>query len=222
MPNAHPDSIQLERGLDALLLACQDILLAQRGASISEYQLLRRLAEPPWMLVDLAVMQHPERLFYLHFAVFHCLYRLQDQWQMQRSGHLEIAPLGIQLHPWENTGDLAIECKHPSSVQDGEAPILVLQSMDPLRAYYLDIRHLQQTRETDVRKMLDTFWHKLLRGDERSSALQCLGCSADADLMTIRRAYRRLAQQHHPDRGGDETAFIAIRRAYEKLTQRPT
>lgn len=45
-----------------------------------------------------------------------------------------------------------------------------------------------------------------------------LGVPRDADQDTIKRAYRKLAMQHHPDRGGDPNEFQKISEAYETLS----
>lgn len=42
--------------------------------------------------------------------------------------------------------------------------------------------------------------------------------SKTADLGTITKAYRRLARQKHPDKGGDPEEFKALAEAYEVLT----
>jgi DnaJ-class molecular chaperone len=47
---------------------------------------------------------------------------------------------------------------------------------------------------------------------------QTLGVERDADSDTIKRAYRRLASQHHPDKGGDKTRFQEIQVAYDVLS----
>ncbi len=44
-----------------------------------------------------------------------------------------------------------------------------------------------------------------------------LGVDRSADAATIHRAYRRRAMLAHPDRGGDEEAFVEINAAYEVL-----
>lgn len=44
-----------------------------------------------------------------------------------------------------------------------------------------------------------------------------LGLSAGATGAEIRDAYRRLAQQHHPDKGGDAEMFQAVKKAFEAL-----
>jgi curved DNA-binding protein len=45
-----------------------------------------------------------------------------------------------------------------------------------------------------------------------------LGVARNATDEEIKKAYRKLAMTHHPDRGGDEEAFKKIKEAYEKLT----
>lgn len=45
-----------------------------------------------------------------------------------------------------------------------------------------------------------------------------LGIDRSADSETIKRAYRKLAAQHHPDRGGDTNKFQEIQAAYDTLS----
>lgn len=45
-----------------------------------------------------------------------------------------------------------------------------------------------------------------------------LGVSADADDATVKKAYRKLASQHHPDKGGDPEKFKEVKEAYERIT----
>lgn len=48
---------------------------------------------------------------------------------------------------------------------------------------------------------------------------ETLEITQDADAATIKAAYRRLAQEHHPDRdGGDAEKFKAVKEAYELLS----
>jgi DnaJ-class molecular chaperone len=47
---------------------------------------------------------------------------------------------------------------------------------------------------------------------------QILGVSSTASTDEIKRAYRRLASQHHPDKGGDTARFQEIEEAYRVLS----
>ncbi len=47
---------------------------------------------------------------------------------------------------------------------------------------------------------------------------QTLGVNRDATADEIKRAYRKLASQHHPDRGGDTRTFQEIQTAYDTLS----
>jgi curved DNA-binding protein len=47
---------------------------------------------------------------------------------------------------------------------------------------------------------------------------QTLGVDRNATPDEIKRAYRKLASQHHPDKGGDKTKFQEIQSAYDTLS----
>ena len=48
-----------------------------------------------------------------------------------------------------------------------------------------------------------------------------LGVPRGASEDEVRRAYKKLALQHHPDRGGDPEKFKELSAAYEHLTAGP-
>jgi len=50
-----------------------------------------------------------------------------------------------------------------------------------------------------------------------SSYYEDLGVKKDASADEIKKAFRKLAQKHHPDRGGNEAEFKKINEAYETL-----
>jgi hypothetical protein len=47
-----------------------------------------------------------------------------------------------------------------------------------------------------------------------------LGVAPGAPLEEVKAAFRRKALEHHPDRGGDAAAFIAVKRAYDRIVRR--
>jgi curved DNA-binding protein len=47
---------------------------------------------------------------------------------------------------------------------------------------------------------------------------QTLGVDHNATADEIKRAYRKLASQHHPDKGGDKARFQEVQAAYDALT----
>jgi|LakMenEpi03Aug12_release.lakeMendotaPanAssembly.Ray.scaffolds.fasta_scaffold08523_22 curved DNA-binding protein len=51
-----------------------------------------------------------------------------------------------------------------------------------------------------------------------SNHYQTLGVKANATQEEIKKAYRKLAAQHHPDRGGDTKKFQEIQAAYDVLS----
>ena len=51
----------------------------------------------------------------------------------------------------------------------------------------------------------------------RDSPYSILGVEPGSDWLAIKKAYRKLALQHHPDRGGDPELFLKIQAAFEIL-----
>ena len=55
-----------------------------------------------------------------------------------------------------------------------------------------------------------------------TNVFDILGIPRNSNLETIKKAYRKLAKEHHPDKGGDEEVFKKISGAFEFLSQKPT
>jgi hypothetical protein len=190
---------QLEERISELGKALEQLLeVASEG--MSEHALLSQLRqreELAWLGGD--HRQH-FTLFQCHFLLFHALYLMQRRdWEQQRA-YLEISALNIQRHPYRK-GQLGLD------------------TVDPLRSYYLDLDNLAATSAEDVKQMLNGFWERYLAGEGREDALQLLGLAEPVDRKAIEKRYRELAAKHHPDRGGDAQKQAEINRAVEVLRQ---
>lgn len=52
----------------------------------------------------------------------------------------------------------------------------------------------------------------------RAEATKILGLQSDASQDDVKKAYRKLARKHHPDKGGNEEEFKKCKQAYEILS----
>lgn len=172
--------------------------LQQNHAGISEHELLKQLAgeESPGSWSEAFHNNHA--LFKAHFLLFNILYQLRNRLLEQKLGFLEINPVKIRLLPY----------------RDGEAS---LGEYDALMEYYLDISNLENTSSREVDEMLAGFYIKLANNGKRQQALQVLGLEDPVDDRTIKKQYRRLAMEHHPDRGGDHAVLQEINSAVKIL-----
>ncbi len=53
----------------------------------------------------------------------------------------------------------------------------------------------------------------------RQPCFEFLGLSSNCSRQDIKRAYRRVARELHPDKGGDARQFIALKENYERALQ---
>ena len=182
----------------------QQVLCLLRGhpAGLSEYELFAALYSGGDERFDISKLRNTFSLFCAHFRLFNALYRLRDKlWQEQR-GQLEISPLLVMLRGYDALQD--------DGCQLGE--------VDALRDYYLDSAHLEQTTAQELEQMLDKFWSRLNGSERRRQALDVLGLKDPIDAAEIKQHYRRLAMEHHPDRGGDTARLQMINAAMSVLS----
>ncbi len=174
-------------------------LVAQYPEGISEFELLARLDADPNNAFHKGDLRDSLNLFQTHFLLFHALYRLQVALVEEGAAYLEISALCIRLHPLR------------------ESERQSLSAHDPLRDYYLDLGNLDETQQADVDEMLGNFWQRYLLQDHRLEYLAVLELDEGASNSDIRSQYRRMAMQHHPDRGGDTETLQKINEAYAAL-----
>lgn len=143
-------------------------------------------------------------LFHKHFAVMHSLYRLRHHYAEQ-GRELAISPLNIQLLP--------------TCAKEAEAT-QVTASAHGVEQFYLEWAHFAEATSDTVTELLKDFWRRYAAVDDTVVALQRLGLEGEADWKQVQARYRRLAAEHHPDKGGDSEEFTQIREAYETLKAR--
>jgi hypothetical protein len=176
-------------------------VLRAHPAGLSEFELIQQLEAAGQPGFEADCLRDKLSLFQTHFFLFHTLYQLRDRLWSEQQARLDISALRIQLL------SLADECGNH------------IAEHDPLRDYYLNIDNLEKTSEQDVEQLLNQFWSRFVRNDDRQQALAELELADPVDWPTIKQQYRRLAMQHHPDRGGDEERLQAINAAMEMLTR---
>ncbi|WP_372987868.1 DNA-J related domain-containing protein [Marinobacter sp.] len=192
----------LDHQIQHLLVAVEHELRKAPGGT-SELALIRSLQAPPWELIGEVSFRDPEKLYPIHFLLFHVLYRLRDQ--LAETGEsLEISPLDIRLKPQfvvSGTG-----------LPDQE---------DELRRFYLDLDQYRMPGDS-IRRMMDDFWSgRPTRSPARSELLQAaqvLGFDAiPGDFGTVKHRFRRFIMAVHPDRGGDTASVQELNHAFSVL-----
>ncbi|MGL4249177.1 MAG: DNA-J related domain-containing protein [Aeromonas sp.] len=140
------------------------------------------------------------QLFRVNFLIMNALYQLQAE-LYEAGWWLGISTLDIRLEP------LAENPEASRAFALGEH----------LRSYYLDWPIFWQTDRAEVEALLNRFWRTYDREGHKAEALALLDLAEGASQEAIRRRWRELALQHHPDRGGNAETFIRIRWAWECL-----
>ena len=179
------------------LLAPLLALLRQARGSYKVHELLAELRRQE--VIPPLPGDEQLQLFRLNFLIMNALYQLQAELHGE-GWWLVISTLDIRLEP------LATR-EGGSALVRGEA----------LRSYYLDWQVFWQTDREEVAALLGSFWRTCERDEHRAEALTLFALPTGAQPDAIRRRWRELALQHHPDRGGDADTFIRLRWAWEHL-----
>lgn len=184
-----------------------DILafLRDHPQGTEEYDLLKVLKTKHPMLTKLAE-DHNLLLFRQHFLIMNALYQLKSSLWQEEQITLNITGMRVSLlfsPPEHATGNTTV-----SNSPDAK-----------LAAYYMDWDEYVNTDKGDVEQLLENFYLGIATIDERKDALKTLALHSDFidDKEAIKRQYRKLAREAHPDRGGDPERFISLRQAYECL-----
>ncbi len=172
------------------------------GHRCPEYELIRWLQAPEQGIFREDALSDSMTLFRANFIVMHALYRLRNRWLEDARGYLQISALDIGLVPLKTDSGSDLPDQH-----------------DALAEYYLDLNNLD-TDQASVDALLNDFWQRMVIPEHYDNDLAVLELTPPVDLSTIRQQYRRLASQHHPDKGGDAETFRKVSSAYQRLRYR--
>ena len=175
-----------------------------------EHALIRKLQQDDIEPISSFRLSNTLELFKVHFLVRHGIYQLRERWRNARKGDLSIGTIEI----------ISIPYPEPNL---GEAdPGAELRETDLLELYYRDLSNYFNTSEAEVDLLLKGFWQRLKSPEESAEALETLGLEKGASYHEIKLAFRRHAQQLHPDKGGDEQAFKTLTEARDTLLAQTT
>ncbi len=181
------------------LLEIVDSILDQHSLGISEYDLIVELDRHYPDIYPKPDLSDPLLLFQHHFYLRHTLYRLK------------------QAHAQKGEFRISIDLIHIQKYLAHQTHTNLPDNHDPLCEYYLDLTNLNKEDTQSVQTMLSNFWHTLLKHQQQPEALSILGLNGDESQQQKQQRYRQLAQQHHPDKGGDPQRFREIQDAWQAL-----
>lgn len=185
------------------LLVAVEHELRRNATGISELNLIKTLQRPPWQLLGKVDFSVPEKLYPVHFLLFHVLYRLRDQ-VASHGETLSISPLLIRLYP--------------ADVVAGSG---LVAEADSLRAFYLDLTQYELPEDA-IHRMMDDFWsgqtgYRPAR-EETAEAATILGFDQVPEHFgEVKQRFRRAVMQAHPDRGGDTEQVQGLNQAFAVL-----
>ena len=175
-------------------------ILKTSQQAIKEYDLIQML-EQNGIEFPFEDVSNEVALFKKHFLVMNALYQLQND--LLADGYfLSITSLSIKIDEIKDQSDSKNLIDHTDM---------------KLSEYYLDWDNYENTSQQDINDLLTGFWEKYFSLDKKLDALKVLGIESEVSLPEVKQVYRRLAAQHHPDKGGCHRRFIEIREAYEVL-----
>jgi hypothetical protein len=171
-------------------------------------------------------------LFHQHFLLYRRLWLFDDELRRSTGQRLWIRGIRCTLVNapppgrcgWLNpeTGQYCLEALDYAGSPGGlcsrhSGPVPEANSM---KSYYLDVKNLEAMTDEGLRDLVEGFFRWMGRPDEVRQAYQTLGLAEDADARTLKARWRRLSQEHHPDKGGDPAVYQRLSAAWAVLKPR--
>lgn len=182
-----------------LVCARLAVFFSQHNSPVQEYQLITLLQSENLLALCLDE-NYWVALFRKHFLVRHCLYKLNTM-GLPEGRSLHLGPMSIE----------PVVASHATGLPSEDT------TYRALAAYYGDLTHWVEANESNCRSFIDDFWQRFKAANKLGEHLAVLNLPADCAWPDVQAHYRRLAQQHHPDKGGDGEEFLLIQQAYDAL-----
>jgi len=185
-------------------------ILKKHHQSFSIHKLVSLLKEDETLKKHLDTQSHVD-LYHTNFMVMNGLFQLQEQ--LQEEGlFLQISSMDITLLSSGLSSDLSSGLTSDSDSAPEQS--LQLGQQNKLKDFYLDWSNCEGITSEQVQALLDEFWQRYRDQDKYEWALQILDLDNSVSQEQLQQRYRSLAQQHHPDKGGDSETFMQVREAY--------
>ncbi len=172
--------------------------LKKEPLELSEFLLIKKLQKENYEGFHNVSLNDNMALFKMHFILHHALYQLQQTLFTEQRYCLIISALKIQLLPY-HAGDSA------------------LSEYDVVRDFYLNWNNFEAMTGEKLEHLLNNFWQKFYAKNDYQQALAIFGLKEPTNYELIKKRYRILVGQHHPDRGGDKEKLQQINQAMEIL-----
>ncbi|MBD3306295.1 DnaJ domain-containing protein [candidate division KSB3 bacterium] len=174
----------------------------------------------------------PLTLYQHHFVLFHLLYHLQEEFAQEQQ-YLFIHFMRTIVRPYPDPGrcrffdeSLALFCRAACVPGDAYCPFHVRQIDDTaldelsLRYFYADPENFYKLDEDTAAAVINGTWELLTHYDTYQQSLAVLGLADTIDLGRLKKRFKRLAKQYHPDRGAaSHEKFSEINNAYQFLVR---
>ncbi len=207
------DRVQLNIYLDSLQSPCY------------ESQLLKLVF--PEMDISYA---RPLTLYQNHFLLFHVLYQLQDEFS-HAGKYLFVHFMRTIVIPYPDpercrffNEHLGLFCntlcetgKNYCAFHGQQLGETALEQLS-VKYFYADKANFYKLDEETAEAFINGTWEIVTHYETYQQCFHVLGISETADIMRIKKAFKDLAKQYHPDRGSrSHEKFSEINNAYQFL-----
>ena len=162
-----------------------------------------------------------------HFVLMHILHNMAEEYSKQNL-YLHVHFMRIVLTPFPEPG----KCRHFDDVtllfckqntaensnmcafHSGDADEASVEELS-IKYFYLDKQNFYRLDEKSAESFFQGALDLLAEPEEIDTSLEMLGLRRHDSIDTLKKTYRKLAKEHHPDKSDSNTdKFMEINKAY--------